>query len=248
AGQHVGYVNGKLENTIPGAIVESSTANEDWSEAIEPDYLVPDGVQYTITLDGSSMTQQDPQEDFGLIAPGYDLEIDNLSLNPGEKDMLSVSRNGTKASFTSSAQQAPVAYYGVSDSTSDYTFALSGDDIPANGTISFDLPINGTGFTFSTSNTGNATNSVSIGVDKEDDSGSHQFESDGIALSDGDTATLEFGSWSPGQSMRLEATQGGQKRSEDLPDQAGSGGAALFNSGSSGNSGNSGSSGGSGNS
>jgi len=192
------------------------------------------------------MTSPDPMEDVGLIAPGYDLEIDNLNLNPGEKDTMTVSADGASDTFSSTAQQAPVAYYGVSDATSDYSFALSGDDIPANGTIKLSLPINGTGFGFSTSNTGGATNTLSVAVDKEDDSGSHQFEADGISLADGDSATLVFSPWSPGQPMKLNTTQGGQQSSQELQDQAGSGGAALFNTGSTGNTGNTGNSGNSG--
>lgn len=243
-GQHIGYMNGQLVDTIPGAIIENSTSDEDWAESHEPDYLVPDGVQYTITVDGSSLKQQDPTEDVGVVAPGYQLEVDNINLNPGETDTLTVSADGTTASYTSSQAQAPILVYGVSDSTSDYAFAVSGDDVPANGSVNINLPSGGTDFNFATSNTGSRTNHLSLLLDKEDDSGSHTFVHGGIALADGDTATLKFGGWSDGQSMDLVVAHAGSTQTIQLSDQG-----ALSNfagSGSSGASGVSGTSGASG--
>jgi len=249
-GRHIGYLNGSLVNTIPGAHILNTTNNQDWAESSEPDYLVPDGFQYSITVDGSSLQQQDQGEDVGLIAPGYDVEVDNINLNPGEQDTVTVSRDGSQVSYKSGSTQAPVIYYGVSDATSDYTFALSGDDLGAGGTLKLSVPLNSADFTFSTATTAHRTNSVSIGLDKEDDNGSYQFESDGIALADGDTATLKAAGWKPGQSMTLVAVQNGHTNTESLEDQAGSGGSSFFgNSGDSGSSGSSGSGGsGSGNS
>jgi len=230
SGQHVGYVNGQQVNTIPGAIIENQTSDEDWSENSEPDYLVPDGVQYTITLDGTALTEQDPSEDVGIVAPGYDLEVDNINLNPGETDTMKVAADGSSVSYNASAQQAPVLNYGVSDTTSDYSFVVSGDDIPANGTVNLDLPAGGSGLAISTADTGGATNTLSLSLDKEDDSGSHTFAHGGIALADGDSATLNFGDWSPGQSMPLVITQSGVTHTENLSD-------GGDNSGNTGNSG-----------
>src|SRR5205807_5003893 len=50
-GRRLGIVDGKLVNEIPGAHVSYNFANQDWMENPEPDYFVPDGVKYTITLD-----------------------------------------------------------------------------------------------------------------------------------------------------------------------------------------------------
>jgi hypothetical protein len=246
SGQHVGYVNGTLVNTIPGAIVERNTSNQDWAESREPDYLVPDGVQYTITVDGSTLTGPDPTEDVGVVAPGYQVEVDNINLNPGETDTMTVSSDGSTVSYKSSALQAPVIVYGVSDPTSDYNFAVSGDDVPANGQINLHLPVGGSSFTFSTSNTGSRTNHLSLLLDKEDSTGSHTFVNGSIPMVDGDTATLGFGGWAPGQSMPLTVGHGGSTQTIQLSDQGSL--SSFGGSGASGASGTSGSSGGSGNS
>lgn len=245
SGQHVGYLNGTLVNTIPGAIVENTTSNKDWLENKEPNYLVPAGVQYTITIDGTSLTHVDPTEDVGIVAPGYEVAVDNINLNPGETDTMTVTADGSAVTYTASAAQAPIVAYGVSDSTSDYAFAVSGDDIPAGGTINVHLPIGGTAFTVVTSNTGTRTNHVSLLFDKEDDSGSHVFGHGGISLADGDTATLDFGAWAPGQSIPLVVNSSSGTQTIQLTDQ---GSLSNFgNSGASGVSGVSGASGASGN-
>ena len=41
-------------------------------EQPEPDYYVPDGVKYTITLDGTDLKEQDT-ESVGIVAPGFEL-------------------------------------------------------------------------------------------------------------------------------------------------------------------------------
>jgi hypothetical protein len=243
SGQHVGYMNGTLVNTIPGAIIDRSTSNQDWAESREPDYFVPDGVQYTITVDGSSLAQADPTEDVGVVAPGYQAEVDNINLTPGETDTMTISADGSMVSYTSSVQQAPIITYGVSDATSNYDFAVGGDDVPANGQINVHLPSGGSGFTFSTSNTGSRTNHLSLLLDKEDDTGSHTFVHGSIGMADGDTATLNFGGWTDGQSMPLVVVHGSSTQTIQLSDQG-----SLSNFGNSGSSGSSGTSGSSGNS
>jgi hypothetical protein len=218
-GQQVGYLDGSLVNTIPGAIIENHISDEDWAESSEPDYLVPDGVQYTITLDGSTLRKQDPDEDVGIVAPGYELEVDNINLNPGEKDTLAVSADGSSVSYTASSPQAPDLFYGVSDATDDYIFGVGGDNVPADGTIEFDLPVGGSTFTVSTAGTGDSTVELTMLLEDEDASGSHTFGHGGIPLDDGDTAALDFGGWSPGQSMSLVITHAGNSQTQSLDDQ-----------------------------
>ena len=216
-GQEIGFVNGKMVNTIPGARIEISRTNENWAEAPEPDYLVPDGVRYTITDDGSGLAAADPDEDFGIIAPGYAVEVDHINAFPKQKQTLTINPDGSMMSFTSTDRQRPELNLGVSDTTADYTFTVKGDQVAAGGTVRLDLPVDGDTMTISTEGAG--TSQVSLALDREDDHGQQYFVHNGISLSKGDTGALRFGGWQDGQPMPLTITHDGQSHTEQLQDQ-----------------------------
>jgi hypothetical protein len=67
-GHRLGFDGGSLVNEIPGASLDQQDATQDWNATQEPIYFVPDGVKYTITLDGSQLKTAD-QESVGVIAP-----------------------------------------------------------------------------------------------------------------------------------------------------------------------------------
>src|SRR5581483_9201383 len=179
-------------------------------------YLVPHGVQYTITDDGAGLPGGDPGEDFGIIAPGYALEVDNLNIFPNQKATLTLNTDGSMASFSATDRQQPVLDLGVSDDVADYDFTVKGDSVPPRGSISLALPVNGDTFTIGTRSGG--TSQVSLSLDRQDDQGEQYFTHSGIALTGGDTAALRFGGWQDGQPMPLMITHDGQSHTENLSD------------------------------
>ena len=72
AGRHLGYINGKLVNQIPGAHVDQVISSGDWTDNIAPDFFVPADVSYTITLDGTSLSctrHRDPRHHRPQLRP-----------------------------------------------------------------------------------------------------------------------------------------------------------------------------------
>ena len=217
-GHRLGYVGGQVVNEIPGARVDQSFQDEDWLVSEEPTYYVPDGTQFTITVDGTSLKSAD-QEAVGVIGPYFDLSVDNINLHPGEKDTLDIGADATKWSFQSSQEQMPDIGLGISDDTADWTFDIKGDQVPANSTINLGLPDEGGSMTFGTA-AGAGQGSFSLAVDREDGSGVTTFAHSGIQLSGGDTAALQFVSWQKGRPMQLDVSQGGgAPQSQSLSDQ-----------------------------
>jgi hypothetical protein len=219
SGQQIGFVNGNLVNTIPGARVQIDALDQDWTETPEPDYYVPDGVNYTITLDGTALQSADP-ETVGIVAPGYELQVDNINLQPGETDKIVANGDGSMLSYTPSQKQTPLVNLGVSDTNAtDYTFSVNGDDVPAGGTINLALPVEGDTFTVSTSGSAE-TSQLSLAIVRTNDQGEQVFSGSGISLNDGDSAALQFANFTDGGSIPMTITSNGASKTTQLSDQA----------------------------
>lgn len=219
-GHQLGIVNGKLVNNIPGAQVEENFADEDWQVAEEPNYYVPDGTKFTVSLDGTDLKQAD-MESVGVIGPSFDLEVDNINLQPKEKDTLDIGADATHWTYSASSVQSPEISLGVSDDSADYTFDVKGDSVPAHGTTSIDLPGEGGTLTLGTAASASKSN-FTMAMERDDDSSGQvsKFSHSGISLAGGDMAELQFGQWTDGEPIPLVITQGGIQHTESLSDGA----------------------------
>jgi hypothetical protein len=218
-GEKIGFENGKLVNTMPGAHTVIHALNANWNENPEPEYEVPDGVDYTIKLDATDMKEADDDVSIGVIAPGYELYVDNLNVQPGEVDTLKATVDAEKVEFSPSEEQSPSIEVGISTEKEDWTFTVNGDVIPAGATDTIDLPIDGDTMTVSTAGSADPSE-VSLAVERIDDNGEQHFSHDGISLDDGDSAALKYGGWTDGATMPLTVNHAGQSETQQLRDEA----------------------------
>ena len=215
-GHRLGIVDGKLVNEIPGATVSRNFANEDWMENPEPDYSVPDGVKYTITLDGTGLQEPDPSA-IGVIGPSFDLYVDNINLQPGEKSTVAVTPDATNVTFTSTNSETPDVEVGVSDDNADYSLGVSGGTVEPGSTLDVGLPINGATMTLGNVPGGNYT----LTLTRDDDQQSIDFKHEAVTLAGGDTAAFHYGDWtSHDQPIELDVTHDGATTTQTLANQA----------------------------
>jgi hypothetical protein len=215
AGHRLGYVNGQFVNEIPGAQAQFAKADQDWTESIEPDYYVPDGGKYSVTVDGSGLQEADETE-VGMVGPSFDLSFDNLQVQPGEKSTVLVTPDIENVAFSSTGTQSPVIELGVSDAV-DYAFGLSGVTVRPGTAINLSLPVNAGSLTMSNVPGG----AFSLTVDRFDEQGELNFRHDNVALEGGDSAVLQYGPWkSKDQPMTLDVTHNGSQSTQSLDNQA----------------------------
>jgi hypothetical protein len=216
-GHQLGYLNGKLVSQIPGGQAQFSKSDQDWKTTAEPDYYVPEGVKYTISLDGTQLQSTDDTS-IGVIASSFETQVDNISLNPGEKDTFVVAPDATQLSYTSSRSESPTISVGVSDTNADYTFEVMGVSDQPGSTVNVMLPADGTDLTVDTAGQG-GTSDVSLQMTREDGQGVQVFKHSGISLAGGDQATLKFGDWANGQPLPLVVTHAGNQTTQNLTDE-----------------------------
>jgi hypothetical protein len=194
-GRRTGYVGNKLVKEIPDVVVEESFSGDLFKDSPEPVYKVPTGMQFTLTIDGSPLQQQD-LTDVILIGPGYDLGVFDIKLDPGQMDTLTLSPDGTKLSYKPSGGESPDIVLGLEHSGADYEFLVKGVEIDNGGTVNAALDFAQGRLSVSTSG---ETNPATFGIvlSRIDDQGEQTFShDDGVTLAIGDTAFLDYGKWS----------------------------------------------------
>jgi hypothetical protein len=218
SGRRLGYVDGRLVNEIPGGKVVLPMSDQSWLVSPEPNYEVPEGVAYTITLDGSALTGSD-EENVGIIGSSYELAVDGIHLDPGDVDTMVVAPYATELSFTSNHPETPELELGVSDESADYLFTLKGASDQAGSTIKVGLPQEG-GVLDIDAGSSTGTSTFALTMDREGDDGTLHFSHAGLALDAGDRAQLQFGAWSAdGDGIPLVTTHAGTSSTIVLTDE-----------------------------
>lgn len=192
-GKRLGRVGNKLVNEIPGASFRPVKSGDLWKNDAEPIYYVPVGVSFTITIDGSQL-KKEQSANVLLIGPGYDIGVENVTLEPGKKDTLVLSPDGTKLSYTPSGSESPDIIVGLEHTGADYAFEIKGFELDAGGTINVNLEFSKGTLSVSTANS-KATATYGLAVERIDDKAEQTFEHDGIELDPGETVYINFGKW-----------------------------------------------------
>jgi hypothetical protein len=217
SGHRLGVVNGKLVDQIPGANF-TPVLGGTFTNQFLPYFFVPANQTYTLSLDASAMKQSDT-ETLGIIGPGFNLSVDDISVHPGDKYSMVAAPYATEITYAGSRPSSPTFEFGVSNTQADYAFDVSGLATQAKGTTTFALPAEGGNLTMKT--TGNApASSVDLQMTRFTPQGTQTFNHGGVALASGDSAQLQFANWTdPSQAIPLVTTHNKTQTTQDLANQ-----------------------------
>ncbi len=134
-GNRLGYVNGKIVNEIPNA---SYTAYrmEASGNAPEPIYWLPAELNVTISIDGSTLTEES-LTDLVMIGAGFSIGVEGIYLEPGQVDTAYFYPAEQTIAYETEADESPFIVVGVEnpDAEADYYFEVQGADIKGGGII-----------------------------------------------------------------------------------------------------------------
>jgi hypothetical protein len=190
-GHKFGYEGKTLHNEIPGAFIQRLPSDK--NNPIEPLYFIPVGIKFTITLDGSQLSQPTVNH-LLMIGPGYDLSLDDISMAPGDMDTVEFAPDGSEISYTPSSSEAPNIGLVIVTSAADYEFNLLGSDVDSGGTIHVDLDYDKGQLMLHTSGNDNPV-LYDLLVDRYDDKSQQTFQHDGLQLEPTETVYFDFGKW-----------------------------------------------------
>ena len=135
-GRRTGVVGGRLLREIPDVEVVEAFASQNWEGAPEPRYRIPEGAEYTISVDGTDLDKA-TTTNVDLVGNGLVIEVDDIKLEPGQKDEM-VLPAGYGITYQSNSEEgvAPSFFAGLVEDDAAYTFAASAVGLEAGSTIS----------------------------------------------------------------------------------------------------------------
>lgn len=84
---------------------------------------IPGSTDLTITLDGAAL-QAAAQRTLSLFGPGYTLEVDGITLGPGQQDTVTVKARGRAIVYTTQQPETPDLMMGIQTASEDYLFEI----------------------------------------------------------------------------------------------------------------------------
>lgn len=200
-GNRYGYEAGKFHREIPGVIHHMlKSGDELWKDSPSPTYYVPVGLAFTITLDGS-VVEKETESSVTMIGPGYELTVDDIRLDPNQKDTIVFSPDGTSLSYKTASNESPEISIGFETPGADYDFTIQGVDVEADSTLT--IRLDRAKNTLSIHIAGNdEIGAYALSMGRFDQDNAQYFDQDEIELGPNDTATLDYGNW-PGNKATM---------------------------------------------
>jgi len=208
AGHQVGFKGGKFINEIPGAKSNGNKFGVNvWDIDAEPVYYIPTNIDFSISIDGSRLTQP-MSSTVTMIGPGYALEVSDIILHPGQIDTLDVSPDGKLLSYRTTSGETPFMLVAIETAASDYQFGIYGEEMAAGEALNLSLDTKA-GWLSIDAIDNKTPGSYSLQVAKYDDQGEQVFGADGIKLDPNDTVYVDYLKWpGNGKPMALDVDKG----------------------------------------
>ena len=189
-GQSIGFVGEQYVNDLPGAF--SLTPPADLVTGREPIYFVPLTDTHTILVDGLTLTET-ATVSVSRFGPGQAVLADNISLQPGTADLLTVSSDGGHFSYqASTAKEADLGLIVELDAES-YDFRVGGTDMDANEEVSLFIAIADGLLALSNEDAGGGEYNVSLS--RVDESGEAIFYHATVGIEAEDTHYFDYAAW-----------------------------------------------------
>jgi hypothetical protein len=215
-GRSVGFKDGTFVNEIPGV---KSNANKFgvnvWNIEAEPTYYIPNTVDFTISIDGSRLSEPS-NSTVTMIGPGYVLEVSDIMLDPGQVDTLDVAPDGSLLSYRTESPETPVMLVGIETDAADYLFGVQGYELAAGEAVNLSLDTK-QGWLSIDSIDNSESGTYSLAVVKYDDQGEQVFGADDVSLDPDDVVYVDYLKWpGNGEPMAMDVDRGGDGEVDEV--------------------------------
>jgi hypothetical protein len=201
-GRRVGRIsNGTFINEIPEAKIKSQI-DKGSDEGIagrraetRPEYFLPEGLNFTVGVDGTRL-ERACNQNLSVIGPGYDLLVEDLWLDPGERDHIDISTaiGDYRLTYRSNYTESPDIIIGTDAKDADYEFVVRDVQAESGGRLSAELDMNRGRFILDTLGN-NKPGKFGLLMHRLDDKGEQFFGNDDIILRPNDSLYLDFLAW-----------------------------------------------------
>jgi len=193
-GNRLGYADGKIVNEIPGATYTAYRMDAS-GNAPEPIYWLPATLDVTITIDGSTLTEESVT-DLVLVGAGFSIGVEGIYLEPGQVDTAYFYPADQTIAYETEADESPNLVIGVEnpDAEADYYFEIQGADMQGGGTITVFLDSKAGDLLINTEKL-NAEGSFDFYLTRITDELEEEFAAEEIALKEGALVYVNYAEW-----------------------------------------------------
>lgn len=194
AGRRLGYVDGRIVSEIPGASYTAFRMGVGIN-APEPVYWIPAGLDVSITIDGSDLTEE-TLTDLVMIGPGFSIGLEGIYLEPGQVDTAWFYPSDETISYETTSDESPNIVIGVEnpDAEADYYFEVYGTDMVGGGTITVSLDSKAGDLLINTEKL-NGEGKFNFYLTRITDSLEEEFYAEDIALQEGAIIYINYAEW-----------------------------------------------------
>ena len=193
-GNRLGYADGKIVNEIPNATYTAYRMDAS-GNAPEPIYWLPATLDVTITIDGSTLTEESVT-DLVLVGAGFSIGVEGIYLEPGQVDTAYFYHTDQTIAYETEADESPNIVIGVEnpDAEADYYFEIQGADMQGGGTITVFLDSKAGDLLINTEKL-NAEGSFDFYLTRITDELEEEFAAEEIALKEGALVYVNYAEW-----------------------------------------------------
>ncbi|MEA2468094.1 MAG: hypothetical protein QOJ57_2220 [Thermoleophilaceae bacterium] len=135
-GKRTGVVGGRMLQEIPDVEVVKTYATQNWEGAPEPRFRLPEGSDYTISVDGTDL-EKPAKTKVNLVGNGLVIEIEDIKIAPGQKDEMALPGGyGITYQPNGKGLAAPSFFAGLVEDEAAYNFAASAVGLKPGSTLS----------------------------------------------------------------------------------------------------------------
>jgi len=218
-GRRLGEVAGKLVSEIPGGRRVPMKSGSLWKDDEGPIYRLPTGTPLTVTLDGTSLHAAS-SADVTLIAPAWTLAVDDVMVDPGQKDTITFSAGLDAITYRTQGAETPVISLGVSTVAADWSFFVKAAGDADGYEVALDLDIAKGELLVTVKGAGEGA-TYAIEIVRLDDKGEQTFTHVGTADVDGGVVHIGYGTWTgQGDGIAFGVDKTGDGSIDETVDQA----------------------------
>lgn len=191
-GNRLGSVNGEIVNEIPGASYTRYRMLAS-GETPEPIYSVPAGLDVTITIDGTDLTEE-TLTDLIMIGAGYTIGVEGIYLTPGQVDIAYFYPAEQMIAYETETDESPSIIFGVENPDADYYFEVYGADMLGGGIITAWLDSSAGDLLINTEKL-NGEGSFNFYLTRITDEAEEEFYAEDIVLNEGALIYVNYAEW-----------------------------------------------------
>jgi hypothetical protein len=202
-GRQIGFVGDEFVEEVPGAFASVPPGGLGAPAALI--YYLPLTNTHTILLDGQTLVEAETVA-ITQFGPGHAVWVDDVLLEPGSQDHLSIAPDGTHLAYQASAGKQATLALALETASDSTQLRLDGADIGTGETVTMTADVDSGQLVFDNAHASGGE--YDLWFERLDSTGEQKFFHADLIILGTDTHFLDYGAWDGLSPMTLSIDHG----------------------------------------